>query len=139
MYMLQKIVSTILIIAVINLIGISHTFGASKNPESEALRTAKVKENIVRLGTGEKVRVKIKLNDNRKIEGSVIEATEESFTVKNLKTGETTEIAYGQVKKAKGNNLSTGAKIAIGVGILIAVAAIVFLTAKKPCENAVCR
>ena len=33
-------------------------------------------------------------------------------------------IAYPQVKSVKGNNLSTGAKIAIGVGI---VAAIIFI------------
>ncbi len=137
--MLQKFVSTILIIACVNLIAFSQAFGAGKNPESEALRTAKVKENIIRLGTGEKSRVKVRLKDNRRIEGFVIKASDGSFTVKDQETGETTEIPYEHVKKVKGNNLSTGAKIAIGFGILVAVAAIIFLVAKKPCETAVCR
>lgn len=35
------------------------------------------------------------------------------------KTGGTTAVPYPQVKKVKGNNLSTGAKIVIGVGIVI--------------------
>ncbi len=34
-------------------------------------------------------------------------------------------MAYPQVKKVKGNNLSTGAKIAIGLGIAIAVVIII--------------
>ena len=37
------------------------------------------------------------------------------------KTGGATEVPYPQVKSVKGNNLSTGAKIAIGVGIAILV------------------
>jgi len=43
--------------------------------------------------------------------------TEEGFTVIDSKTGMATTVAYPQVKSVKGNNLSTGAKIAIGVGI----------------------
>jgi hypothetical protein len=37
-----------------------------------------------------------------------------------------TQVAYPQVKSVKGNNLSTGAKIAIGVGIAAAVIVLIF-------------
>ena len=45
---------------------------------------------------------------------------EERFTVTD-KTGAATSVAYPQVKSVQGNNLSTGAKIAIGVGIAAAL------------------
>lgn len=134
--MLQKIISLMLIIAFVNLISVSHVLAA--NDKKDAKTTAKVKDNIARLGTGGMARVKIELKDNRKIEGYVAEAGQDSFTVKNSETGQTTEVAYSQVKKARGNNLSTGAKIAIGVGVAIAVLAIVFLAAKKPCDDGGC-
>lgn len=137
--MLQKITSMMLIVF-INLVGISYAFGANgnSNAEKDARTAAKVKEAVARLGTGEAAQVKVKLKDNRKVEGYVGEIKQDSFTVVNSKTGETTEVTYAAVKKAKGNNFSTGAKIAIGVGIALAILAIVFLAAKKPCDNGGC-
>jgi hypothetical protein len=35
-------------------------------------------------------------------------------------------VPYGQVKNVKGNNLSTGAKVAIGVGIGLVVLILIF-------------
>ena len=35
----------------------------------------------------------------------------------DLKTGASNKVAYADVKQVKGNNLSTGAKIAIGVSV----------------------
>lgn len=137
--MLRKIISMLLIVFV-NLAGISHAFAgtANTNVEKELRTTAKVKESIAQFGTGEAARVKIKLKDNQKFEGYVSEINQDFFTVKSSATGETTEIPYSQVKKAKGNNLSTGAKIAIGVGVVLAVAAVILLTTKKTCANGSC-
>ena len=42
----------------------------------------------------------------------------------DAETGAATKVMHGQVQKVKGNNLSTGAKIAIGLGVLAAVLAI---------------
>jgi hypothetical protein len=43
----------------------------------------------------------------------------------NSKTGQTVPVAYSNVKQVKGNNLSTGVKIIIGVAIIFAVILIV--------------
>jgi hypothetical protein len=37
--------------------------------------------------------------------------------VTNLDTGESTTVPYAGVGQVKGNNLSTGVKVAIGIGI----------------------
>jgi len=126
--MFRKIISIALIIALVNLVGIVSVF-AKSNTEKELRLAIKVKENIEKLGTGESARVKITLKDKSKIEGYVSEIRENSFTV--MENGQTTEVEYSQVKKAKGNNLSTGAKIAIGVGIGLAILVIAVLANRK--------
>jgi len=83
----------------------------------EAALTEKVKAAIVELGTGPSAQVQIRLRDKTKLKGYIEEANEERFVLVSDTTGATTEVAYPQVKQVKGNNLSTGAKIAIGVGI----------------------
>src|SRR5215207_3227615 len=85
----------------------------------------KIKANVLKLGTGESARVKVKLRDQAKLEGYISDAGADTFTVTNRKTGVATTIAYPQVKSVQGNNLSTGAKIAIGVGIAATVIFIV--------------
>ena len=47
------------------------------------------------------------------------EVNADSFVVINDETGTTREVPYPQAKQVKGNNLSTGVKIAIGVGIVL--------------------
>ena len=128
--MFRKFISIALIIAVVNLLGVVSAFAGS-NSEKEIRLAGKVKENIGKLGTGEQAKVKLTLKDKSKIEGYVSRAGEDSFTVVNSKTGQTTEVEYSQVKKAKGNNLSTGAKIAIGVGIGLAILVIAVLANRK--------
>ncbi len=64
------------------------------------------------------------LKRQTKLEGYISDAGAETFTVTNRKTGVAAEVAYPQVKSVQGNNLSTGAKIAIGVGI---AATIIFI------------
>ncbi len=80
-----------------------------------------MKAGIVQLGVGEESYVTVKLRDKTKLAGYISEAREESFVVTDLKTSEATTVAYADVKKVKGHNLSTGAKVAIGVGIGVAV------------------
>ena len=71
-------------------------------------------------------RVRLELRDKTRLEGYINEAGPESFVVTDS-AGKTATVSYPQVKKAQGNNLSTGAKIAIGVGIGAAVTLIIFL------------
>jgi len=98
---------------------------AISNKEKEAKLAADVKSQITKLGTGSAARIEIKLRDKTKLKGYVQEIAEDHFVVIDDETGAATKIAYPQVKQVKGNNLSTGAKIAITlviVGIIFAIA-----------------
>ena len=121
--MFRKLVTFLLVAAVINLAGVRLAYADSKE-EKQARFTEKVKANVLKLGTGESARVKVKLRDQAKLEGYISDAGAETFTITNRKTGVVTTVAYPQVKSVQGNNLSTGAKIAIGVGI---AATIIFI------------
>lgn len=118
--MFKKLLSLYLIALLINLASVTPTFAASKE-EKEARFAEKVKASVLKLGTGESARIKIKLRDKTKLAGYVRAADDEGFTVIDSKTKISTTIAYADVKSVQGNNLSTGAKIAIGVGIAAAI------------------
>ena len=118
--MFKKLLSLALVGLLINLAGMRVAYADSKE-EKQARFAEKVKVNVLKLGTGEAARVKVKLRDKTKLEGYVSAIGEEDFTITDQKTGVATAVAYPQVKSVKGNNLSTGAKIAIGAGIAAAV------------------
>ncbi|HKY43071.1 MAG TPA: hypothetical protein VJM50_08240 [Pyrinomonadaceae bacterium] len=121
--MFKKLLSISLVALLINLTAMTPAYAASKE-EKKARFAEKVKANVLKVGTGEAARIKIKLRDKTKVAGYVSSADDEGFTVIDSKTGTATTIAYAQVKSVQGHNLSTGAKIAIGVGI---AAAIIFI------------
>lgn len=118
--MFKKLLCLALVALLMNLAGMRLAYADSKE-EKQARFAEKVKASVLKLGTGEAARVKVKLRDKTKLEGYVSAADGEGFTVTNPKTGLATAVAYPQVKSVKGNNLSTGAKIAIGAGIAAAV------------------
>ena len=97
---------------------------AKSDSDKEAARAAKVRAQLAKLGTGKDARVKLELRDKTKLEGYLSEAGDTHFAVTD-EGGKTTSVKCSQVKKAQGNNLSTGAKIAIGVGIAAAVVLII--------------
>ena len=99
---------------------------AKTDAEKQAKRAEKVRTELAKLGTGKDARIKLELRDKTKLEGYVSEAGPDSFVVTDA-AGKSTTVAYPQVRKARGNNLSTGAKIGIGVGIGAAVVLIIFL------------
>ena len=94
--------------------------------EKEAKRAEKVRTQLAKLGTGADARVKLELRDKTKLEGYIGEAGPESFVVVS-KAGAATTVAYPQVVKAKGHNLSTGAKIGIGIGIGAGITLLIIL------------
>jgi len=103
---------------------------AANTTSKEARFAAKVKTAIARLGTGPAARVEVKLRDKTKLKGYVSEVSDGHFVVVDDKTGAATQVPYPQVKKVKGNNLSTGAKIAIGVGVVVLLVFLLFLGLK---------
>jgi hypothetical protein len=120
--MLKKICSAVL--AALLLQAAAAPAFANTNPKKEAERAGKVHAQLAKLGTGRDALVRVELRDKTKLDGYVSEASADSFTVTDAK-GNATAVPYRQVKKAQGNNLSTGAKIAIGAGVAAAVVLIV--------------
>jgi len=90
---------------------------ASSNAEKEVRFAGKVKLGIEKLGLGSDTRVEVKLRDKTRLKGYISEISENEFVITDLKTGASNKVAYADVKQVKGNNLSTGAKIAIGVSV----------------------
>jgi hypothetical protein len=124
--MFKKFLSFALIGLILNL-ALYSTARASVNLEKEAKFTEKVKINIAKLGTGEKARIEVKLKDGTKLKGYISEITDTSFVVTDAKTGAATPVAYSNAKQVKGNNLSKGVRIAIAVGIILAISAVLAL------------
>jgi hypothetical protein len=123
--MFKRILAVTLAGLLINVAGVRLAY-ADSNEENQVHFAEKVKASVQKLGTGEAARVRVQLRDKTRLEGYVSAADGEGFTVTNPKTGMATEVAYPQVKSVKGNNLSTGAKVAIGVGIAIVALLLIF-------------
>ena len=108
---------------------------AQSTQTKEAKRAQEVKTKIRNLGTGQSAVVKVKLYSGTKYEGYVQSAAENDFVVVTT-TGQSNTVAYSDVKSIGGKNMSTGAKIAIGVGIGAGVTLLVlFLIFQKITEN----
>src|SRR5258707_15864864 len=118
---MKNFLITVLAALVINLLCVT---AAPANPraDKDAQFAAKVKAGILKLGTGPAAHVEVKLRDGTKLKGYVAEAGEDRFVVVEEKSGASMDVPYPQVKQVKGNNLSTGVKIAIVVGIILVMA-----------------
>jgi hypothetical protein len=114
---------------------LTHTTGiialAGSKAEKESRRVEQVKAGIAKLGVGADARISVKLNDKTKLSGYLSQVNADSFVVIDLKTEAPTAVAYPEVTQVQGHNLSTGAKIAIGVGIAVLVIGIIVLVASK--------
>jgi hypothetical protein len=122
--MFKPIISLLLTVMLINL-ATAPAIYAGETAKS-ARFAEKVKAGIFKLGTGPAALVRVRLKNKTKLAGYVSAAGERNFTITDPKTGAATVVDYPQVKNAQGNNLSTGMKIAIGVGIAAAVIFIIY-------------
>jgi hypothetical protein len=122
--MFKKPLSLILVILLIMAPGGRLAYG-KQNQEKQPNQAQKVQEDVRRIGTGEKAHIEVRLKDKNILRGYVREAGESSFVVVDSKTGTASTVQYQDVEKIKGKGLSTGAKVALGVGI--AVGALVIL------------
>ena len=118
--MFKKYLTLILAVLILNLSLSAAAFAGTKE-EKAAKLAEKVKTNITKIGTGKNARIEVKLRDNTKLEGYISQINENSFVVVDDKTGNNSEVPYSNAKQVKGNNLSTGVKIAIGIGVILAV------------------
>jgi len=92
---------------------------------AETPQVAKIKAQVQKRGAGEKSRVRVTLGNGTMVKGYISKIEETSFDVNGNKTGKATSVSYTDVQKIQGPGLSTGAKIAIGVTIGLAIAALV--------------
>ena len=93
-------------------------------PKTDAL---KVQLAVAKLGAGTDTLVQVKLRNKIKVSGFVesIEAT--SFTIVDPASGASAKVAYDDVRELRGHNLSTGAKVAIVIGIVVGALLILVL------------
>jgi hypothetical protein len=109
-----------LAIILISLLAAAPPVWAKSKAEKAAQQAEKIKTAIAQLGTGPDARVRLKLRDKTQVAGYIQTAGAESFVVVEA-AGASTTVPYPNVTQVKGNNLSTGAKVAIVLGIAAAV------------------
>ena len=123
--MLKRVLCLLIVGSMISITS-GRCLAAADSTTKEAALTASVKGAIANLGTGPSAKAEVTLRDESRLKGYIKEANEEYFVMVSDKSAGTTEVAYTQVKKVKGNNFSTGAKVAIGVGIGVGILLLVF-------------
>ena len=92
----------------------------------------KIKEKVIKRGTGARATVTVKLNNQTTYKGYVREAGDNDFVVVD-RTGGSHTIRYADVRSlGGGGGMSGAAKLAIGIGIGVgAVLAILFAIAQS--------
>ncbi len=115
---MKKVISLTLVVLLLQLFFIHPSLAGTK----EENFVEKVKTEIAKLKTGKDAKIKVKLKDGTKIKGYIAEANENQFVIMDSKTNQPVPVSYSQVKQAKGNNLSGGVIILIGVA-----AALIFI------------
>lgn len=88
-----------------------------------------MKLGVAKLGVGEHTRVQVRLRNKAKLAGYISEVREDGFFIADLNTGEVTAVAYADVKRIRGQNMTKGTKIAIAVGIGVAILLIAVIIA----------
>lgn len=68
---------------------------------NELLPELRVKNEVIKQGTGVNAQVIIKLHDNQTVEGYISQISDDCFTVKNPETEQETRIAYNTVEQVK--------------------------------------
>lgn len=90
----------------------------------------KVKAAVAKRGTGPKAKVTVKLKDQTRLKGYISNASGDSFTLSDSKTGQTRTLAYSDVAEVKKQGgMSLAAKIGIGVGAELGVLALTYAIA----------
>ena len=127
--MLKRILAMTLVGLLVSTVVSVQSASASSKPDKQARFIEKVRLGIAKLGVGKEAVVEVKLRDKSRLSGYISEASEDRFVVTNEETRSSVPVAYSNVTQVKGHNLSTGAKIGIGIAIGFALTALViFLT-----------
>ena len=104
---------------------------AQTGTSNSAAAVERIKSNVTKRGTGEKARVNVKMLNGTKMKGFISQIGDESFTITDSKTKQTSTLAYNDVAQVKGTGLSTTSKILIGVGVGVGVTAVALAIAAR--------
>lgn len=104
-----------LTLVMVGLLLLSGEFTLVLSQTSADSKVEKIKSSVLKRGTEGKERVSVKMKTGSKLKGFINQSGEDSFTLKNAESGQTTVIAYRDVEKIGSSGLSKGAKIAIGI------------------------
>ncbi len=102
---------------------------AQRNAANDNTNVEEIKKSILKRGTGEKQRISVKMLNGTKMKGYINQAGEDSFTLTDSNTRQSTVLAYRDIAKVGSSGLSKGAKIAIGVGIAAGATLIILYVA----------
>ena len=94
---------------------------------AQSAASDKVKAEVAKRGTGPKAKVTVKLKDKTRLKGYISNASSDSFTLSDSKTGQVRTLAYSDVAEVKKQGgMSLAAKIGIGVGAGVGALALLY-------------
>lgn len=123
-YISIKTISVILLISIFGLF-VENSVQAQNNQIKNQRKSEKIKQKIRDLGTGENVKIKVELSDHSIYKGYLNKADDEGFVIVDP-NGNSKTVNYSDVNKVSGKNFSTGAKIAIGLGIGFGITVLIY-------------
>lgn len=115
-------------LAVAMLLGLPQFTRGEVKAGGEVSSVGKIRSGIASLGLGPDARIEVTLRDRTKIKGFLAEASDNHFTVIDEKTRAATKIAYSQVDKVKGHNLTTRTTIILFAVIMAAILTAIVLS-----------
>ena len=128
--MVKRILSLTVVISLLS-ISFSNIAFAQKREEmteeQRAKRIEKVRNGVMKLGTGPDAFIKVKVFEkNKKFRGYVKSAGDDEFTIVEKKTGAERSFGYAEVRHVSGKNLAFGTKVLVVVGSAVAATLIIF-------------
>jgi hypothetical protein len=124
--MLKRFLSIVLAGGLVFNGGVLHVFAQTLNNSRDA---EKVEAEVVKRGTNEKKRVRVKMLNGSKLKGYISQIGDESFTVISSKTKQPTVIAYRDAEKVESGGLAGGARLGIIIGAAVGATLIILYIA----------
>jgi len=125
--MLKRLISFALVVLLVFVASESLIFhDVARAGQSDPL-AQRVKADVAKRGTGPKAKVTVKLKDSTKLKGYISDASNDSFTLADSKSGQMRTLSYQDVTEVKKpGGLSWPVKIGIGVGVGVGVLALAY-------------
>ena len=97
---------------------------------SEQQATEKVRSKVLKMGVGVNARVEVKLKDNTQLKGYISDASQDSFTVVESKTGSSKTVSYADTSSVKKAGSGWSTKSWIILGAVVVGAAVTWVIVK---------